>query len=135
MARLIERNRPDRPILHVHVVPADFLGLQFFKLAATFGRFEIRLVCQIELFLGHKLIGTRPGEHDMGAGLHHAPRGTDRIARHGCSGDCTGVARLAVHDRGVEGNTAFISQHRAAPGVEVRIVFERDNSGFHGIQR
>jgi hypothetical protein len=42
--------------------------------------------------------------------------------------------RSAIHDRGIELGEAIMGQHRATPGIELRIVFEHANGGRHRIE-
>ena len=52
-----------------------------------------------------------------------------RYARHRA-----GLARCAIHDRGVELVAAVGGEHRTASGVEQRIVLEHADRGFDGIE-
>ena len=78
----------------------------------------------LEAALARELLGALAGEHHMRRVLHHAPCEVDGVAHRGHTGDGARREVLAAHDGGVEIGAAVMSQHRAASGVEERVVLE-----------
>jgi hypothetical protein len=106
----------------------------FELLPAALGE-EERRIDFFEVLRAREGFGAFADQHDVPRSLHHSARGADRVARVREAGDGACGARAAVHDRGVEFVAAFGGEHRAATGVEQRIVFHFTDNGFDGVER
>ena len=93
---------------------------------------------RVDLFqpaLDRETVGADPRQHHMRALVHYCTRKINRVTRARHAGDRAGLLRFAVHDRGVEFILALGGKHRAAPGVEQRIIFEHADRGGNRIER
>ena len=67
--------------------------------------------------------------------LHHGARRQDRVLRPENAGDRAGPAVAPVHHRGVHFLRAGGGEHRAAAGIEQRVVFQRDDRFRDRVER
>jgi len=85
------------------------------------------------VFLGESLRAFG-NQHHVGADFVEFAGEADGIADALDGGDRAGAERGAVHDDGVAFDAAVEIEMRAVTGVEHGIVFEDDDSGFHGVE-
>ena len=74
-------------------------------------------------------------QQDVRAVFHDRAGQANGVFGFGDSSNRPAPAVAPVHDRGVEFVGAFIGEHGATPGVEMRIIFEHADRRFDGVER
>ena len=85
--------------------------------------------------LGCEVLCTGADEVDVGGLLEDQARGLDGIAEALDAGDAAGAQVGAVHEEGVELDTAVAGEEGAAAGVEGVVVFHDGDGGLDGVDR
>jgi hypothetical protein len=80
-------------------------------------------------------VGALGDEQDVPAVVEYAPGERDGIRDAVHRGDGAAAEAVALHDRGVHLDGAGRGQHRAAPGVEDRVVFQHADRRLDGVER
>lgn len=111
-------------------------GLErFLQLLPTLVGTEIAGLDQGDALLARKLLGTVADQHHVLGAVHDAARQQNRVLDRVHAGNRAGLAAGAIHDRRIQLVLAVVSEHRTAPGVELRRVLQHGNGGGHRIHR
>ena len=133
MAGRIARHRTDRAVFHIGIEPGLGMRFQLFELAQAFGRGKPGGIDRGNAVIARKVLGPRARQEYVRACLHHRARQLHRVARARYPGNSPRAAGLAIHDRRIKLVGAVIGEHRAAPGIEMRIILQRGHGHGYGI--
>lgn len=105
-------------------------SLGFGEALAFAGQDELGVVDEGQAVGRGKFFSALGDEVDVVALVEDEASGLDGVADALNTGDAAGAESSAVHEQGVELNTAVASEEAPAAGVEGGIVFHRSDSGF-----
>jgi hypothetical protein len=96
---------------------------------------QFRFVTQRYALRLRKALRARAGNQGVRRALHHLARQRDGIPHMLYRCDCTVIQRCAIHDDRIEFDFSGRVEPRASARIERRIVLQRSDSGFHGVER
>ena len=121
MAGTVERDRPDR------VAEAELR-------VAVLDPMPRRVHPLDSLAIG-QCLGSGRDEQDVRRALHDRAREAYRVADPANAGHAPDAPARSAHQRRVVLDLAVLVHHRAAPGVEQRIIFQLDGCGLNRVER
>ena len=131
----IERHRADRAEFQVDIERGELFRLHpFQRLQAELG-IEIARRDELDALFRGKAFRALARQHHVRAVGHHLAREQDGIAHGGDACDRAGIARAAVHDRGIELVRRVPGIDRTLARVETRLVFHDQDRRLDRVER